>query len=57
MGQTSRTVTIVDGVEVMEVIVHDPEGNPLKTSYQVRGEKYETLKEARRAAQEMSGSG
>ena len=50
-------MTIVEGVEVMEVTVHHPEGNPVETSYDVRGEKYETLKEARRAAQEISGSG
>jgi hypothetical protein len=50
MGQTSRIVTIVDGVEVMEVTVHDPEGNPLETSYHVRGERYETLRQAMEAA-------
>jgi hypothetical protein len=54
MGQTSRIVTIVDGVEVMEVTVHDPEGNPVETSYHVRGEKYETLKQAMKAARAIS---
>jgi hypothetical protein len=57
MGQTSRTVTIVNGVEVIEVTIHDPEGESIETSYQVRGEKYQTLTEARRAAQEISESG
>jgi hypothetical protein len=36
--------------------VHDPDGDPVETRDEVRGEKYETLKEARRAAQEISGS-
>jgi hypothetical protein len=50
MGQTSRIVTIIDGVEVMEVTVHDLEGDPISTHYHVRGERYETLKQAMRAA-------
>ena len=37
MGQTSRIVTIIDGVEVMEITTYDPEGNPVETSYHVRG--------------------
>ena len=57
MGQTSRVVTIVDGVQVIEVTTHDPEGHPIETHYQVRGEKYETLQEARRAARDISESG
>jgi hypothetical protein len=57
MGQTSRIVTIIEGVEVIEVTTHDPEGEPIETRYQVRGEKYETLHEARRAAREISESG
>jgi hypothetical protein len=56
MGQTSRIVTIVNGVEVIEVTTHDPEGEPIETNYQVGGERYQTLTEARRAAQEMSES-
>ena len=51
MGQTSRIVTIIDGVEVMEVTVHDLKGDPIETHYHVRGgEKYETLKQAMQAA-------
>jgi len=50
MGQTSRMVTIVDGVQVIEVTTHDPDGNPVETHYMVRGEKYETLKQAMKAA-------
>ena len=50
MGQTSRIVTIVNGVEVIEIITHDTEGEPVETNYLVRGEKYQTLTEARRAA-------
>jgi hypothetical protein len=57
MGQTGRIVTIVNGVEVIEVTTHDPEGEPIETSYEVRGEKYQTLTEARRAAQEISEPG
>jgi len=56
MGQTSRIVTIVSGVEVIEVTTRDPEGEPIETKYQVGGEKYRTLTEARRAAQEISES-
>jgi hypothetical protein len=50
MGQTSRIVTIVNGVEVIEVTVHDPEGDPIETSYHIRGEKYESLRQAMEAA-------
>ena len=50
MGQTSRIVTIIDGVEVMEVTVHDLEGGPIETRYYVRGAKYETLRQAMGAA-------
>jgi hypothetical protein len=56
MGQTSRIVTIVNGVEVIEVTTHNPEGEPIETNYQVGGEKYQTLTEARRVAQEISES-
>ena len=49
MGQTSRIVTIIEGVEVMEVTVHDLEGNPVETSYHVRGVKYESLRQAMEA--------
>jgi Asp-tRNA(Asn)/Glu-tRNA(Gln) amidotransferase C subunit len=51
MGQTSRIVTIVDGVQVIEVTTHDPDGHPVETRYSVRGEKYETLKQAMEAAE------
>ena len=37
-GQTSRIVTIVNGVEVIEVTTRDPEGEPIETNYQVGGE-------------------
>jgi hypothetical protein len=43
MGQTSRIVTIIEGVQVIEVTTNDQEGDPTETRYQVRGEKYETL--------------
>ena len=51
MGQTSRIVTIVDGVQVTEVTTHDPDGDPVETRYPVRGEKFETLKQAMEAAE------
>ena len=54
MGQTSRIVTIVDGVEVMEVTTHDPDGDPVETHYRVKGEKYETLKQAMEAAKKIA---
>ena len=50
MGQTSRIVTIIEGVQVIEVTTHDQEGNPIETRYHVRGEKFETLKQAMGAA-------
>ncbi|MGD0657872.1 MAG: hypothetical protein ABSD38_07385 [Syntrophorhabdales bacterium] len=50
MGQTSRIVTIVDGVQIIEVTAHDPDGDPVETHYMVRGEKYEALKQAMEAA-------
>jgi hypothetical protein len=56
MGQTSRIVTIIEGVQVMEVTIHDSQGDPVETHYQVGGERCPTLAEARRAAQEISES-
>jgi hypothetical protein len=50
MGQTSRIVTVVDGIDVMEVTVRDIDGEQVETRYYVRGEKYMNLKEARTAA-------
>jgi len=38
MGQASRIVTIVNGVEVIEVTIHDPEGELIETNYQVGSE-------------------
>jgi len=46
MGQTSRIVTIIDGVQVTEVTTFDHDGDPVGTYYLVLGEKHETLKEA-----------
>ena len=50
MGQTSRIVTIVDGVWVIEVTAHDQGGDPVETYYVVQGEKFETRKQAMGAA-------
>jgi len=50
MGQVSRVVTIIEGVEVIEVTTYDPQGDPIKKHYYVLGEKYESLKDAMRAA-------
>ncbi len=54
MRQTSRVVTIVEGVEVIEVRTHNPEGDPIETRYHVRGEKYETLRQAMKAARAIT---
>ena len=54
MGQTSRIVTIIEGVQVIEVTIHDPEGDPIETRYYVQGEKYETLRQAMGAARSFS---
>ena len=50
MEQTSKIVTTINGVWVIEVISRDPIENPMETYYLVRGEKYETLKQAMNAA-------
>jgi hypothetical protein len=49
VGQISRIVTIVDGVQVTEVTTRNPDGDPVETHYVVRGEKHETLKQAMEA--------
>ena len=54
MGQTSRIVTIIEGVEVIEVTTHNPEGDPIEMRYHVRGEKYETLRLAMKAARAIA---
>jgi len=50
MVQTSRMVTIIEGVEVMETTAYDRDGNPVETFYRVKGERFETLKQAMKAA-------
>jgi hypothetical protein len=53
--QTSRILTIVDGVQVTEVTVRNQDGDPAEIHYVVKGEKHETLKGAMEAAgKEMS---
>jgi len=54
MAQTSKVVTVIDGIEVLEVTLHDLEGNPIETTYFVQGTKYRTLKEAREAARRIA---
>jgi hypothetical protein len=50
VAQTSRMVTIIEGVEVMETTAYDRDGNPVETFYRVKGERYETLRQAMKAA-------
>ena len=50
MGQTSRIVTIIEGVQVIEVTTHNEQGDPIETFYRVKGEKFETLTQAMKAA-------
>jgi len=56
MAQTSRIVTIVDGVEVIEVTIRDAGGDRIETHYQVGGERHETLRVAMEAARKISES-
>ena len=50
MGQTSRIVTIIEGVQVMEITTHDRHGDPVETHYVVLGQRYGTLRQAMEAA-------
>ena len=50
MGQTSRIVTIIEGVQVMEVTTHGQDGDPIETCYLVCEERYEILRQAMEAA-------
>jgi len=50
MGQTSRIVTIIEGIQVIEVTTHDPKGDPLETHCAVRGQRFDTLRQAMEAA-------
>lgn len=52
--QTSRIVTIIEEVQVVEVTVRDQDGDPVETYYTVRGERFETLKTAMEAARRDS---
>lgn len=53
MGQTSRVVTVIGDIEVIEITREDVEGL-LRSRYYVQGEKYETLKAAMDAAKQLS---
>jgi hypothetical protein len=55
MPQTSRIVTFIDGIEVLEVTTYNLEGDPVETHYYVQGEKYSGLREAINAAEETPG--
>jgi len=50
MGQTSRIVTIIEGVQVIEAKTHDPEGDPIEAYYLGPGEKQKSLRQATEAA-------
>ena len=39
MGQTSRIVAIIEGVQVIAVTTHDQDGDPIETYYRVKGER------------------
>jgi hypothetical protein len=54
MRKTSRVVTAVEGIEVIEVTREDLEGFPLETTYYVHGERYRTLQEARQEARKIA---
>ncbi len=54
MGQTSKALATIDGIEVMEVTVFDVEGEPVETRYYVQGENYPSLREAREAAKKIA---
>lgn len=54
MRKSSRVVTVVDGIEVIEVTREDLDGFPLETSYYVHGEKYLTLQQGRQAARKIA---
>ncbi|OPY68173.1 MAG: hypothetical protein A4E57_01915 [Syntrophorhabdaceae bacterium PtaU1.Bin034] len=53
MSRTSRIVTNLDGIEVLEVTQEDAEGNWVRTDYFVLGQKYDSLKGAMEAARAM----
>lgn len=53
MGQTSRVVTVIGNIEVIEITREDVEGL-VRSSYYVQGEKHETLKAAMDAAKQLS---
>jgi hypothetical protein len=54
MAQTSRVVTVIENIEVIEVTREDAEELVRQSSYYVQGEKYETLKAAMDAAKQLS---
>ena len=50
----SRAVTVVDGVDVVEVEKFDEDGRVIETTYFVQGAKCTSLSEARRLAGEIA---
>ena len=52
MSQTSRIVAVTDGVQVVKVTTHDSDGNPVERHYLVQGVRYDTLKQAMKAARD-----
>lgn len=54
MSQTSRMVTVIDGIEVVEVTTHNLDGELVGTHYCVQGEKYANLRDAGNAAKRIS---
>ncbi len=54
MGQTSKVVTVIEQIEVIEIVREDAEGLVQQSRYYVQGEKYETWKQAMDAAKQLS---
>ena len=57
MGQSTKVVTTVGNIDIIEVVTRDLEGDITGTSYYVQGEKHNTLKEARESAKKLSDEG
>ncbi|MGD0229865.1 MAG: hypothetical protein ABSC19_05830 [Syntrophorhabdales bacterium] len=51
---TSRIVTVMDGIQVIEISRKDADGFPADVYYYVQGEKYQTLTQAREAARRIA---
>jgi hypothetical protein len=54
VGQSTKVITSVGNIDIIEVTKRTPEDDVIESTYYVQGQKYPTLREARDAARRIA---